>query len=250
MESSRVRHEWVSELTKACHAFVVRVNESEHDEFSAAVSAFAATVPAPASYAEHLVLRDRVFACAVQAGIDFHQRYHRTLEVRCPQSPAESAVAFLQPLRRHPAEIAIPAVLDRWTAEYLSAFDRHHDWPGAVRAAAILRREVQRKHNVRTLARRAGASRSVLSDEFKQLYGMTMSEYHARARMVAAVISLRTPGSNVDAVAREVGYRSAKNFYIAFRKLTGRTPGAIRTLSESSLEQLLLRNLTLPRWLA
>lgn len=119
-----------------------------------------------------------------------------------------------------------------------------------LRAAAILRREAQRKHTVGTLARRAGASRSVLSDDFRRLYGMTMSEYQARARMVAAVISLRTPRSNVDAVAREAGYRRAKNFYVVFRKLTGRTRGAIRTLSESSLEQILLGRLALPRWLA
>ena len=47
-----------------------------------------------------------------------------------------------------------------------------------------------------------------------------------------AVALLRHPGSNVGAVAFEVGYHSA-NFYRALGGLTGLTPSEIRQLPES-----------------
>jgi AraC-like DNA-binding protein len=37
-------------------------------------------------------------------------------------------------------------------------------------------------------------------------------------------------GTNVDSVARPVGYQCTKNFYRAVRRLTGHTPGQLRAL--------------------
>ena len=50
---------------------------------------------------------------------------------------------------------------------------------------------------------------------------------------------LRRPGSNVGAVACEVGYHSAKNFYRALQGLTGLTPSEIRQLPESEAVRML-----------
>ena len=54
-----------------------------------------------------------------------------------------------------------------------------------------------------------------------------------------AVIDLRSADSNVEAVAKLVGYRSPKNFYAALKSETGLTPSEARNLTEAQLRRLL-----------
>jgi AraC-like DNA-binding protein len=63
---------------------------------------------------------------------------------------------------------------------------------------------------------------------FAAVSGMSIREYHARARVCAAVRQFATGTHDVLAVARCVGYRSEKNFYRAVSKFTGLTPAELR----------------------
>jgi methylphosphotriester-DNA--protein-cysteine methyltransferase len=55
--------------------------------------------------------------------------------------------------------------------------------------------------------------------------GRSVHEYQQLARIVASLDDVRS--TKIEPIARGVGYHSTKNFYSAFRRLIGRTPGSI-----------------------
>jgi AraC-like DNA-binding protein len=78
------------------------------------------------------------------------------------------------------------------------------------------------------LAREVGLSRSAFAERFAQYVGMAPMHYLGRWRMQLAARLLERPGTNVAAVAEEVGYESEAAFNRAFKKLMGAPPGAWR----------------------
>jgi AraC-like DNA-binding protein len=72
-----------------------------------------------------------------------------------------------------------------------------------------------------------GVSARTISRAFNAETGTSFARWVAAARAQHAV-TLLTRGWEVDAVAEEVGYRSASAFGAAFRRTTGLTPGAFR----------------------
>ncbi|MGE0812674.1 MAG: AraC family transcriptional regulator [Vicinamibacterales bacterium] len=80
---------------------------------------------------------------------------------------------------------------------------------------------------VDTLARRAGASRSVLAERFTALVGQSPMQYATMWRMQLASRQLRD-GAPVAEVAPAVGYDSEAAFSRAFKKAVGQAPGAWR----------------------
>jgi AraC-like DNA-binding protein len=79
------------------------------------------------------------------------------------------------------------------------------------------------------LARRCHATPSRLREEFRAEYGMSIREYQQVLRMMRGLD--RMAFEKVEAVAYAVGYRSKKNFYRAFQKVTGVRLDAYRRLS-------------------
>jgi len=85
--------------------------------------------------------------------------------------------------------------------------------------------------NSRTLAGWAsqlGVSARTITRAFNAETGTSFARWVAAVRAQHAV-ALLTRGWEVDAVAEEVGYRSASAFGAAFRRTTGLTPGAFRS---------------------
>ncbi|MFB4275480.1 MULTISPECIES: AraC family transcriptional regulator [unclassified Nonomuraea] len=76
-------------------------------------------------------------------------------------------------------------------------------------------------------AARLGVSARTISRAFNAETGTSFARWVAAVRAQHAV-GLLTRGWDVDAVAEEVGYRSASAFGAAFRRTTGLTPGAFR----------------------
>ncbi|RFS83043.1 AraC family transcriptional regulator [Actinomadura spongiicola] len=74
---------------------------------------------------------------------------------------------------------------------------------------------------------RLGVSARTISRAFNDETGMSFVRWVARVRAQHA-IELLARGREIDAVAEEVGYRSASAFGAAFRRTTGLTPGAFR----------------------
>lgn len=76
-------------------------------------------------------------------------------------------------------------------------------------------------------ARRLGVSPRTLTRAFNAETGASFGRWVASVRAQHAV-GLLSRGWEVDVVAEKVGYRSASAFGVAFRRTTGRTPGAFR----------------------
>ncbi|SEG78428.1 AraC-type DNA-binding protein [Thermomonospora echinospora] len=76
-------------------------------------------------------------------------------------------------------------------------------------------------------ASRLGVSARTLTRAFNAETGTSFARWVAAVRAQHAV-TLLTRGWEVDAVAEEVGYRSASAFGAAFRRTTGLTPGFFR----------------------
>lgn len=77
---------------------------------------------------------------------------------------------------------------------------------------------------VQTLAERAGMSRSVFSQKFKQAVGSAPLEYLTRWRMLLAGDRLANGKEPVSAVALSLGYESESAFSTAFKRTLGCSP--------------------------
>ena len=99
--------------------------------------------------------------------------------------------------------------------------------PLVGRALAALHGEATAPWTVERLARRVGASRSVLAERFAALVGLPPMQYLALWRMQLAS-RLLLDGGAVAEVAAAVGYESEAAFARAFKKLVGRSPGSWR----------------------
>jgi AraC-like DNA-binding protein len=87
-----------------------------------------------------------------------------------------------------------------------------------------IRRDFCRFTNIDELARRVGLNRNKFRYGFKELYGMTVSDYLHDVRMSRAWDLLSTGELSVTDVAAAVGYGHVSNFTTAFKRHFGCTP--------------------------
>ena len=85
-----------------------------------------------------------------------------------------------------------------------------------------------RHHDVEAMGRLAAMNRTKLRAAFKVIYGMTLSDYQAAARMRLAERRLRSTELSLESVAHEVGYANAASFVVAYKAFFGSTPGKAR----------------------
>lgn len=70
-----------------------------------------------------------------------------------------------------------------WVHAFVEDSNVTHPWPAAVRAAIILRKQRRRWIRIERLCSRLNVSKTALTHRFRQLYGMSLAEYHRRAKM-------------------------------------------------------------------
>lgn len=107
--------------------------------------------------------------------------------------------------------------------------------PVVGRALAQLHAQPARAWTLPELARKAGASRSVLAERFTYFVGHPPMLYLTRWRMQLAASRLAAGAAPVGAVAAEVGYESEAAFCRAFKKVTGVTPASWRSRRRAGL---------------
>lgn len=106
-------------------------------------------------------------------------------------------------------------------------------WLGALRdpqvgaAVAAVHREPGRPWTVATLAREARMSRSAFAARFTEVVGVPAMRYVQSWRMHVAA-DLLAGGEGVARAAAATGYESEAAFSRAFKRTTGRAPGAVR----------------------
>jgi AraC-like DNA-binding protein len=98
-----------------------------------------------------------------------------------------------------------------------------------VRARRLLETRYVEPWTVDRLARQVGCPHRVLAREFRSEYGTSIHSYLIDQRVSAAMALLAEERSKVEAVSALVGYRSKKNFYAEFRRVTGVTPAQFRS---------------------
>ncbi|MEZ5294447.1 MAG: AraC family transcriptional regulator [Vicinamibacterales bacterium] len=127
-----------------------------------------------------------------------------------------SELMFVETIRRHLERLPeqagwLAGLRDPVVGKALAAF--HGDPAGAW--------------TVDTLARQAGASRSVLAERFTAMVGQPPMQYVTLWRMQLASRALKD-GAAIADVAATVGYDSEAAFSRAFKKAVGHSPGAWR----------------------
>jgi len=130
-----------------------------------------------------------------------------------------SEVLFVESLRAYIAEL--PPEQTGWLA---GARD-----PEVGKALALMHRDPAHPWTIATLAREAGASRSVLAERFRHYLGEPPMSYLTRWRIQLGAQMLTATSHAVAQVAAEVGYESEAAFNRAFKREFGVPPARFRT---------------------
>jgi AraC-like DNA-binding protein len=216
-----VRSDYAHGLAGACQRFVGSIQPLEPGAFVSAVQRLTSDTPVAESTAEAVMtwhaLRDTiVFGATAHHGL-FHRYFGAS---RCAfQSGAWPAAETFA--REH-----VLPVFRGWADTYAQRFDSEHAWPAAVKAAVLLQARVNDPWYIDELATIVGASRATLERSFNQIYGIPAQQYHSLLRLRIAAPAMRAGTGCVDGVALELGWRSPRDMYGAFRHATGMTLAA------------------------
>jgi len=195
--------DWFHALTTACQRLAGSTLNGDREAFAEGVERFRDDLPRARSAVERRVLEDCVSPAVWKGSHEPH------------------------------------ALLTRWVREYLQTFERDDRWPAHWKVARHLEGHFREALDIVSLAHVFGRGRTALMRDFRRAFGFTIAAYQTRLRLRQAVVDLRIVDSNVEAVARLVGYRSPKNFYAAFKTATGLTPSDARNLTTPELRRLL-----------
>ncbi|MGW2173924.1 AraC family transcriptional regulator [Streptomyces sp. NPDC001705] len=100
--------------------------------------------------------------------------------------------------------------------------------PLVATALTALHRNPAHPWTVAELADAAAVSRSTLAARFKTAVGQGPLEYLTHWRIELAARLLRKDGTTLASIARSVGYGSESALSVAFKRVTGTTPGEYR----------------------
>ena len=134
-------------------------------------------------------------------------------------------VLFIQMVRRHFEQSPQKAGVLAGMA------DRH-----VGKSLELMHQSPQSNWSLETLARQVGLSRSAFATRFHQLVGQTPMYYLTVWRMQLARQLLAEGTLSTAAIASRVGFESAPAFAKAFKRMTGKTPGAIRHAKANGFE--------------
>jgi AraC-like DNA-binding protein len=135
------------------------------------------------------------------------------------------------------SELVMARLSDALVAQALRFHAEHADDPGWLRglrdpyvakALAALHDDLGHPWTLDSLARTAGLSRSAFAARFTAMVGEPPMRYLHDRRMQRAMTILRDERATLERVAARVGYGSEAALSAAFKRHTGRAPGAYR----------------------
>ena len=111
-------------------------------------------------------------------------------------------------------------------------------WLGALKdsqigkAIALVHRQPTTPWSVEGLAEEVGMSRSGFAARFTKLVGETPMQYVRKWRFQVATGWLEESDLAIAEIAEKLSYESEASFNRAFKKFTGKTPGAVRRMAK------------------
>ncbi|HET7698319.1 MAG TPA: AraC family transcriptional regulator [Vicinamibacterales bacterium] len=231
-----LRLAWASSVRNIYQAVVGELSCGDPTRVDPAVQRLKRNLPPPANGVEADHLRQSLAIFTERSARAVHERFHANFpRPICVASPPPQSEAAWVNTR------SIDELLDEWQSVYTAWFDRHHTLPPVLRAARILEAQFAEPLTIDTLGQAAGASRTILGQQFTRTFGLTPSDYLARVRVREGLRRLRHRGDSVATAAQAVGYQSENKFYARVRVYTGLTPSRVKELDEAAFEDLLAR---------
>ena len=195
-----------------------------------------------------------IFSCAMEFDLGWlHPLAHLKPEVmhietvpdHDPQIPAILDVMTSELRAKRPgygviltrlADVVAAAILRRWVeagCDVCGWVEAVRD-PKLARVLAALHKEPGRNWSVADMASEMGVSRSVFAERFVVLTKATPQQYLTNLRMRLASQWISREKLPLDEVADRLGYASVAAFSRAFKRTTGKSPGAIRHIDYAS----------------
>ena len=135
------------------------------------------------------------------------------------------------------ADVLVIQAIRAWIEQDPSA---QSGWLQALRdpqighAMTLIHRDPGRPWTVASLAHEVAMSRSAFAARFAELAGESPMHYVTRWRMQIAASALREGTVTVGELAAQLGYHSEAAFSRAFKRFTGRSPGAVRRANDAA----------------
>ncbi|WP_412558092.1 AraC family transcriptional regulator [Thalassospira sp. MIT1370] len=195
-----------------------------------------------------------IFSCAMEFDLGWlHPLAHLKPEImhietvpdHDPQIPAILDVMTSELRAKRPgygviltrlADVVAAAILRRWVeagCDVCGWVEAVRD-PKLARLLAALHKEPGRNWSVADMASEMGMSRSVFAERFVELTKATPQQYLTNLRMRLASQWIGRENLSLDEVAERLGYASVAAFSRAFKRTTGKSPGAIRHMDYSA----------------
>lgn len=145
-----------------------------------------------------------------------HEAYFQTQSVDPKRYDSMIALleSFASQLSAHTEDLAI--VIDGREPEAIS------------RARAFIHAHLDEPLPLGEVARQAGLSESHFCRVFKEIIGMTLTDYVSRSRISWARKELLRPSARISEIAFQVGFQSLSQFNRAFAKIVGCSPSKYR----------------------
>ena len=194
------------------------------------LNSFAESLPNAISHIEGLLLRAMLWDVAIRFGEMVHERIHGGRPMSCGFVPSAYLARVFQ------RELEPRRSFIDWAEHYQRELLRAHPPTPAAKAARLIREHYERRWTLEKLAIRVHATPSQLRRGFRAEFGVSIREYQRSFRLIDAV--KQVPHGKIESIALQVGYRSKKDFYRAFRQVLGLTPAAFRRLPDEQAAEV------------
>lgn len=222
-------------LSQACQAAVAIVLSMPQFGWPDldAIAVLLSQVPAPETYADGLQSAALLYRFLERAATEIHARVHGgTIPASC-LFDASRYLGWMHVDQAHPDSWKAASVFAAWSATFMGGLTLHHRKSVADRAIERLRARRGTCVNASDLAREVGCSVPVLHRAFSRATGRSMRQYAIQLRVDRAIELLQQTDWKVEAIAREVGWKSKKDLHVALARRVGATPTDVRRCGPS-----------------
>lgn len=225
----------VFHINQACQVAIGRLQTS-HLALPEIAPIFA-SVPRPRSYLGAVQAVHTLHTFLLDFGRAYDHRFHEVVRSDGCRFDRDRCYACVRVTLQNWSATDVPRIVERWVALFGAAFGAAHKRQavafGSERLVAAAHDTIER------LARDCACSPATFRRRFTCETGTRPIDARTRGRLRRAFILLRTTDWKVDAIAAEVGWKSAKNFYHAFETQFGVKPAQLRRLSNGAAAALL-----------